>query len=245
MGLFSWSRGAIHFPALQTDLHSHLLPAVDDGAENVGDAIELVRSLQSLGYKKLITTPHIYQELYPNSLQTLEPAFARLNAALTEAGIDLPVRYAAEYFMDDYLDDLLKRREPLLTIHDNWVLVEMSFVQPPPDLDRRLFGLQVAGYKPILAHPERYNFWHADMDSLHGLKERGMLFQVNLLSLTGYYGKGVAEAARRMCREDLVDLFGTDCHHERHVAALKRGSSVLLKWVDPLIRKDRLLNAAL
>lgn len=242
MGLLSRDRTKVDFPSLRTDLHSHLLPGVDDGAKDPGESIELVRSLMDLGYEKIITTPHIYSELYPNSPTTLKPAFEKLKLALEEAAIGISLRFAAEYFLDDHLDSLLRQNEPLLTIHENWVLVETSFVQPHPDLDAKLFKLQVAGYKPILAHPERYAFWHGDKTIFHGFKEKGLLLQINLLSLTGYYGKGATEMAKYLLKADLVDLVGTDCHHERHVAALKKGAGELRKFLDPAIRSGRLLN---
>lgn len=190
----------------------------------------------------MVTTPHIYKELYANNRDTLRSSYESLLPALQAAGVDMPLRYAAEYFLDDHVDDLLKTGEPLLAIHENWVLVETSFVQPPMDLDRRLFDLQLAGYKPIMAHPERYPYWHNDRARYHTLKEKGFLLQVNLLSLTGYYGKGVAEAAKYLVKEALVDLVGTDCHHERHVAALQKGSGDMMRMLDPLLRKDKLLN---
>lgn len=227
------------------DMHSHLLPGVDDGAPDTEKSLDLIRSLQSFGYRKLITTPHIYSELYPNSPETLKPAYHLLETAMQEAGMDIPIRFAAEYFLDDHVDNLLRSGERLLTIHDNLVLVETSFVQAPLDLDRRLFDLQVAGYKPILAHPERYPYLHADKQKYHELRERGILLQVNLLSLTGYYGKPMAEVARYLIKNELVDLVGTDAHHERHTAALQKGADTISRQLEPLIRKDKLLNLSL
>lgn len=223
-------------------MHSHLLPGVDDGSPDPEASIALMKGLLSLGYQRFVTTPHIYRELYPNTRDTLQPAFAALQSALETAGLEVSIRYAAEYFLDDYFDELLRDRRDILTLHDNLVLVEISFVQPPMDLDRRLFDLQMAGYKPVLAHPERYNYWHDDRAQWQGLKERGILLQLNLLSLIGYYGRSVAETARYLVKEGLVDLVGTDCHHERHVSALKKGAGNIMDILDPLIRKDKLLN---
>ena len=224
-------------------MHSHLLAGVDDGAPDIETAKRLIDGLKSMGYTQLITTPHIYKEVYPNTPEILEPAYRLLLASLEEN--DIRIRYAAEYFLDDYVGDLLEKKQALLTIHDNWVLVETSFVQPTLDLNRRLFDLQVAGYKPVLAHPERYAYWHQDKQALHSFQDNGVLLQVNLLSLAGYYGKQVAESARYLVKEGLVDLVGTDCHHERHVAALRKEAGVILKALDPLLRKDRLLNPLL
>jgi protein-tyrosine phosphatase len=228
-----------------TDMHSHLLPGVDDGSPDVETSLKLIRSLQILGYQKLITTPHIYSELYPNSPDTLRPAYDLLEAAMQGAGFDIPIRFAAEYFLDDHVDTLLKEQQPLLTIYDNWVLVETSFVQAPLDLDRRLFDLQVAGYKPILAHPERYPYLHREKQKYHDLRERGILLQVNLLSLTGYYGKPIAETARYLIKNELVDLVGTDAHHERHTMALQKGVDIISQQLERLIQKGKILNMSL
>ncbi|TDX00073.1 tyrosine-protein phosphatase [Dinghuibacter silviterrae] len=223
-----------------TDMHSHLLPGVDDGASGVEASLGLIAGLRALGYRSLVTTPHVYSELYPNTPATLAPAFATLQEALTTS--EIPLRYAAEYFLDDYVDALLQDKNPLLCIYENWVLVETSFVQAPLDLDRRLFDVQLAGYKPILAHPERYPYWHLDRSKYHDFREKGLLLQVNLLSLTGYYGKAVADTARYLVKEEMVDLVGTDCHHERHIAALQKGAGDILRILEPLVRKDKLLN---
>jgi protein-tyrosine phosphatase len=241
---FFRNRGNIHLPFI-IDMHSHLLPGVDDGSPDVETSLSLIRSLTDIGFKKFITTPHIYSELYPNSPKTLQPAYEILQAAMAKEGMDIPIRYAAEYFLDDHVDHLLKEGEPLLTIQENKILVETSFVQPPLDLDRRLFDLQVAGYQVILAHPERYPYWHIDKQKYHELRERGILLQVNLLSLTGYYGKPIAEVARYLVKEELVDLVGTDCHHDRHASTLLKEVSTINKLLDPLLRKDKLLNPLL
>jgi protein-tyrosine phosphatase len=239
----NWRKNLFSGLPFNTDMHSHLLPAVDDGASNVEESIALIQGLCDLGYKNFVTTPHIYQDIYPNSPETLRPAHASLMSALEAAGLDVGLRFAAEYFLDDHLQELLKEgREKILTVYDNCVLVETSFTQLIMGLDDRLFELQAAGYKPILAHPERYGYWHAEKDQFHTLKERGILLQVNLLSLIGYYGRSVAETARYLVRQEIVDLVGTDCHHERHIGALRNGAKEILQILDPLIRKDKLLN---
>ncbi len=226
------------------DMHSHLLPGVDDGSPDVETSLSLIESLYDCGFRELITTPHIYKDLYPNTRDTLSVAYQELPKQLNAQG-DISLRFAAEYFLDEHVEELIKSGQPLLTIYDNWVLTEISFVQAPIDLDNRLFDLQVAGYKPIMAHPERYAYWHQQKQSYHELKERGVMLQVNLLSLTGYYGRQVAEAARYLVKEGLVDLVGTDCHHHRHATTIWRESGAILKLLDPLLKKDRLLNMQL
>jgi protein-tyrosine phosphatase len=226
------------------DMHSHLLPGVDDGSPDIGASLDLIGGLMELGYRKVVTTPHVYAELYPNTTAGLQNAYNELVPFLQEKG-DLSFHFAAEYFLDDHFKTLLKSGQPLLTIHDNWVLTETSFVQAPFDLDDQLFDIQMGGYQPILAHPERYAYWHGNKEKYHGLRERGILLQVNLLSLTGYYGKPVAETARYLVKEELVDLVGTDCHHQRHITALRKAADGLTKQLGTLLRKDKLLNTQL
>lgn len=212
---------------LGADMHSHLLPGIDDGADNYATSIELIKGLQSLGYKKLITTPHIFWELYPNTPEIITERLAKLRLSLQEAGIALDVHAAAEYYIDEHFMEALNKQSPLLTLSGNKVLVEFSMVTLPLDLSQVLFQLQIQGYQPVIAHPERYSYLLGRKDFFDELKETaGCLFQLNLLSLTGYYGKAVQELAEYLCRKEYYDFAGTDLHHERHLAALQKlGSS--------------------
>lgn len=205
---------------LKCDMHSHLIPGIDDGSPDVETSITLVEGLRKLGYEKIITTPHLMADLYPNSRTTILNGFDKLVKALQKRKIDIPVRAAAEYFLDDHFDSLLEKDEPLLTIKDNLVLVEFSFASIPIDYKQKLFNMQMKGYKPILAHPERYAYLHNRFELYEELKDFGCLFQVNLLSLIGYYGKNIEVAAEKLYKLKYIDLLGTDLHHERHMENL-------------------------
>lgn len=211
------------FAELKTDLHSHLVPGIDDGSPDLDTSIELITALAGLGYTSIITTPHVMVDLYPNSRERITEGAVAVQHALLERGIDIRFRAAAEYMLDAGFDRLLTTGEPLLTITDNIVLVECSFVSPPLDLKEKLFDLQIRGYRPLLAHPERYAYFHGS-GMYDELKYAGCLFQVNLLSLTGHYGKAVATAAQQLLRKNLVDFLGTDLHHSRHLQALTDSS---------------------
>lgn len=231
------------FGILKTDMHSHLLPGIDDGAPDVETSIQLIRGLMELGYEKFITTPHIYPDLYPNNRETIFNALELLKQKLQEENMVVDITPAAEYFIDDLFAELVESKEPLLTITKNWVLVEISFIAPPPDLNKTLFNLITNGYQPILAHPERYSYYHNKREIYHRFKDQGCLLQINLLSLTGYYGKSVQDAARYLVKEQLVDLVGTDLHHERHLQAMHNNS--LIQEVHAIIEKGQLLNSSL
>jgi tyrosine-protein phosphatase YwqE len=229
---------------LVTDMHSHLIPGIDDGATDPDNSIELISGLMELGYQKFIATPHILWDIFKNNKATIHPAFEKLKAALSENNINVPMKFAAEYFLDYHVDELIEDEIPLLTLKDNWVLVEFSFVSAPLDLKEKLFSLQMSGYQPVIAHPERYTYFGRTKEKYEELKEAGYFLQVNLLSLTGYYGKIPQEIANMLVKNKLVDLLGTDLHHERHLHALQSATQ-LTDTIKLLQDSGTLLNPTL
>lgn len=229
---------------LVTDMHSHIIPGIDDGSQSVETSVALVRGLADLGYKKLIATPHILWDLYKNNEQTISPALLELQNALDETDIRLPIQFAAEYFLDDHVEEQMEQHIPLLTIHKNWVLTEFSFISAPLDLKEKLFALQMAGYHPVLAHPERYGYFSRDKTVLDNLHEAGYHFQVNLLSFTGYYGKGPQELADYLVKKKYIDLLGTDMHHIRHLQTLQ-SATLLTDIIKEIQDSGTLQNASL
>lgn len=226
---------------LRTDIHSHLLPGIDDGAADVETSIKLVQGLRELGYERFVTTPHVMWDLYRNDADSIGKAYRQLEVGLHANRQQVPIRAAAEYFLDHYFDELLDSNVPLLTIKDNWVLVEFSFVTPPMNFKEKIFNLQIKGYQPILAHPERYNYFVQEKEVFDELRTAGCMFQLNLLSLTGYYGKGPLELAKHLIRKKMVSLLGTDLHHERHLQAL-RSAGPALRAVKELLDSGAILN---
>lgn len=210
----------LSFP-FDTDIHSHILPGIDDGSPDIETSLALVRGLYSLGIRKSVATPHIIADMYRNTPETINAALLLLQEAVAKEGIDMEITAAAEYMLDDYFMKLVRTEKKLLTIHDNIVLTEQSYATPSGNLNEISFELMSAGYRPIMAHPERYVFYQGRFDEFHHLKDLGFLLQVNLLSLTGYWGKGVTKAARYLFDNDLVDFVATDLHHDRHLHALQ------------------------
>lgn len=233
----------IDYSMLGVDMHSHLLPGIDDGSPDAATSVSYIKKMMELGYRKFITTPHAYPDLYPNNPATIQAALAVLQKQLQEEAVDVEVHAAAEYFIDDTFADRLKNKEQLLTLHNNFVLVEISFMQPPPDLNEVLFELIVQGYQPVLAHPERYNFYHSKKEIYHRFKDQGCLLQINLLSLIGYYGKSVQDAAHFLVQEKLVDLVGTDLHHQRHLEAMQHPQ--MMQELQTVLQFNHILNARL
>ncbi|MDX1910532.1 MAG: CpsB/CapC family capsule biosynthesis tyrosine phosphatase [Saprospiraceae bacterium] len=209
-----------NYSVLGTDMHSHLLPGIDDGAPDLETSLGLIGQLQALGFRQIYTTPHIREGLYPNTPELVLKKRDEVQTALQQAGLTVNFDVAAEYFLDESFDAAL-RGSALLCLPGRRVLIEMSPRQPYPDLHRVLFDLQMSGYHPVLAHPERYTYYKRTED-YEQLKTLGCSLQVNMLSLTGYYGKPVQAAAQMIIQGKLADFLATDLHHERHVEKLQQ-----------------------
>jgi protein-tyrosine phosphatase len=203
------------------DIHSHLLPGIDDGAKTVSDTLRLINAFEKIGVSQFITTPHISHYLWNNSPETILRNHSETTILLAEKDIKKPFRAAAEYFMDDWFEKHFIT-EKLLALKDNYVLVEMSYMNPPVQLYKILFDLQVAGYKPVLAHPERYLFYHKNFPEYEKLKKAGCLFQLNLLAVVGYYGEEIMKIAEQLLKRGMYDFVGTDVHHDNHIEALNK-----------------------
>jgi len=203
------------------DIHSHLLPSIDDGAKTIDNTISLIKGLEEIGFKKFITTPHVMAEVWNNSRVQIEKKYNKTIIEITIPKIEQQFKAAAEYMIDAQFSELFKK-EPLLTLKENFVLVEMSYLNPPFKLHETLYDLQTAGYQPILAHPERYNFYQNSLNDYKKLKDMGCLFQLNLLSTVGYYGPNVAKATELLLKNGLIDFVGSDVHHQNHLESLKK-----------------------
>lgn len=204
------------------DIHSHLLPGVDDGSKSFDESLDLLKKMEEYGFKKIVLTPHSMEGVWENSRDFLEKRFFEFKEflkAVDFTGVEL--RLAAEYMLDSNFSTLLKT-EKLLTVKDNYLLIELSYLSAPVNLYETLFEIQIAGYKPILAHPERYGFFHQNFEEYYKLKEVGCLFQLNLLSLSNYYGKDVQTIAKKLLKANLIDLVGSDTHHLKHLNYLEK-----------------------
>ena len=224
------------FPEGFVDIHSHLLPDIDDGAKNLDNSIELIQKMSSYGIKNLITTPHVLGDVYPNSSKTILEKLELVKKELIKRNItDVSIKASAEYMMDEQFSKLLEKGD-ILTLKDNYILVEMSYFNPPINLYEILFEIQLKGYKPVLAHPERYLFYHNSFDNYYKLKKAGCLFQLNLLSLTEQYGKHVQKTSGKLLKKNIYDYVGTDTHHQKHLELLKKiGNKNTLKKISYLM----------
>ena len=217
------------------DIHSHILPGIDDGAKDVNESVKLITEMKKLGFSKIIGTPHTYAGLYENTNETINDAFRKLKVKIPK-GIE--IGFASEYMIDESIINKANEKQ-LLCIKDNFILVEMSYVAPPRFLFEIIFELRVNGYIPILAHPERYFFLHVDKKKYHKLKNAGCLFQINLLSTTGYYGEDVLKISDYLIQENMIEYCGSDTHSIKHINQIKN-STVKLKKINNF---NRILNA--
>jgi tyrosine-protein phosphatase YwqE len=199
-------------------MHSHLIPGVDDGAKDVADSIQIISGLKELGFHKLYTTPHTLQDIHPNNHESLKRGYGLLEGQLPS---DITLDLSSEYYMDEQFANQVAEGS-VMPLPGNRLLIEFSQISRPHDLEEVIFDLGIKGYQIILAHPERYLFFHKNFDYYMRLKEMGVELQVNALSLTDHYGKHVKSIADKLIEKDMIDFIGTDIHHVRHLEGLKR-----------------------
>ncbi len=219
------------FSFLETDMHSHLIPAMDDGSRSPEDSLNMIGELQRLGYRKIITTPHIKWDYFKNTARTIREAYERLLPEVQRCYPDLTFEVAAEYYLDEHFIELIRQKE-LLTFSGNKVLMEFSFVNRPVFHEQVFFDLSSAGYQPVLAHFERYPYYHGSLKEAESWRKRGVWIQLNLNSLSGHYGKEVRQQAIDMIESGCVDLVGTDCHRMQHLQVME--SLLTSRYLDKL-----------
>ncbi len=230
----------IDLSTLHADMHSHLIPGIDDGAKTIEDSIELIRFLHQKGYSKLVTTPHVMSDYFRNTPEIILQGLETVREAVKQEGIPVSIDAAAEYYIDDGFIRKLEE-EKLLTFGDNFLLMEVSYINPPDSVTEVFFRSQVLGYRPILAHPERYPFWYRDLDQYKRFYEMGVILQLNLNSLCGYYGPDAKKIAEKLIDMEIIGALGTDMHHTRHANALDQVTRerYLQKVLDmPLINRE-------
>ena len=207
-------------------------------------ALQLIRGLMDLGYKKVITTPHVNGASYPNTPEIIGAGQAAVIDALRREGIEVEFRAAAEYLMDDQFTETLAAGGYFLTLKDNLILVELPFSVPAINLRNILFDLQLKGYQPVLAHPERYLYFGINKGWYDQLRDAGCLFQLNLLSFIGHYGPEALQLANYLIKKKYVEYLGTDMHHQKHLQLI-RSSPAIFRTVDKLVDAGLIRNPQL
>lgn len=228
---------------LKTDLHSHLFSGIDDGSKSMEESVSLVEKMISLGYKKLIVTPHIMCDFYKNDAEIIKNSREELMKELDSKGIKIDIEIAAEYYIDFEFENSLLNTDLMTFGDDNYILIEFSYLNCPVNSRTVIFDLQSKGYKVVIAHPERYIFWFEDFDKLVELKNSGVYFQINLVSLFGYYSKKSQEVARRLLDNDMVSFVGSDTHNMRHLNAIEQ--NLRDPYMHKVIESPYIMNKSL
>ena len=194
------------------DIHCHILPGIDDGSPDIETSRIILNKYIDLGFKKLYATPHTMGEIYPNTPETIHTALSKVKSL----GMEIDITAASEYMLDEVFDEHLMS-DNLLFLNHNYVLVELSYFQAPINLEQIIFKITSKGHIPILAHPERYAFYHGKLNIFKNLKAKGCLLQLNALSLSKHYGSSVQKMAFQLMEAGLLDYIGTDTHRLDHL----------------------------
>jgi len=230
----------IDFSVVGVDLHSHLIPGIDDGAKDLDDSVTIIKQLIGQGFSKIITTPHIMSDLYKNTPETINSGLEILKRRLENDNIEINISAAAEYYVDYDFEQRIGN-ENFLTFGEKYILIEFSFLESPRNMYDIIFKLQLEGYVVVLAHPARYQYF--DLKDYESLINRGVLFQLNLLSLIGYYSNQVKANAKLLIDNKFVSFVGTDCHNLNH-ARLYPKCMISKSWHE-LVNSGTLINSKL
>ncbi|MDX2190088.1 MAG: CpsB/CapC family capsule biosynthesis tyrosine phosphatase [Bacteroidota bacterium] len=218
----------------QTEFHNHLLPNIDDGVESVEESIQIINILHGLGINRIITTPHIMSDFYKNTPQNIGDKLELVQKSIQDQNISVVLEAAAEYYLDEGFIEMLNKNKPFLFFGDGYVLFETSYMNESPFLTKVIFDLKNAGYKPILAHPERYTYFRGNMKMYESVYEKGIYFQLNMNSLTGYYAPEVKKIAEKLIDAEMVDFIGTDCHGMKHVPIITK--AITMPYYEKLLQ---------
>jgi len=223
---------------INIDLHSHFIPEIDDGCQSIEESLVLIQQMKKLGYKKLITTPHIMWHRYPNTIKIIKQALFELRGMLKVKNIDIELDATSEYYFDEHFIGLIERKE-LLPFGKNYILFELPYTTRPESLEETIIKMIELEYKPILAHPERYRFLTSVRD-YRVLKEMGLLFQINANSLVGYYGAEVQKKSIMLGQKGMVDFIGSDIHHQKQMDSFKE--AIFSNHIEMIFRNNKILN---
>ena len=230
---------AIDFSQLAVDMHSHLIPGIDDGAKNMDETIAMLAKFEALGYKKVITTPHVYSDCYRNTPETILGGLKNVQQTAKDLGLTIEIEAAAEYYCDEYFLDLIEKKE-LLSIDNKYVLMEFSFHAEMDNWREFVFGVRAAGYTPIIAHFERYMYWIGSTKVAQEMVELGAKLQLNYNSLAGHYGPSIKKQAELLISNNLISFLATDCHRIQHLRIMEDNANNA--FVHKLLNSGLLLN---
>ena len=224
---------------LECDIHSHLIPCIDDGTKSIDESVEIIKRLRKLGYRKIITTPHVMVDFYKNSTADIINGMEKLKVAIKKEKIDIEIEAAAEYYLDEGFLNRLENKD-ILSFASSYLLFETSYISKPNNLEEIIFQIQSDGFIPVMAHPERYKYIQGNLKIYKYLKDIGILFQCNINSFAGYYGEMAQKNIKILSKNGLIDFFGSDIHKIKHLEVLEQ--VILTKEFKDTFNKNNILN---
>jgi protein-tyrosine phosphatase len=232
---------AVSLNHIGVDIHSHIIPGIDDGVETVEEAVAMAAKMQSLGYSRIITSPHVMWDCYRNTPEIISKGLEDVRQGAKAAGLSIKIDAAAEYFIDEHFNEMINTGQQLMTLPGNRLLVELPYSTPLMNTSENLFAIIGKGYQPVLAHPERYTYFYSDPSVYKKLADGGCELQVNILSLTGYYGDNILKMAEWLLKNNLVTFLGTDAHKIQHLEMIQKSNKH--NWVtDYPFQNEKLMN---
>lgn len=225
---------------LNWDMHNHLLPGIDDGAQNEATTLAMLNNYIEMGYEKLTATPHVMSDFYLNTPEIIEEKYKIARTIIKANELPLELSFAAEYYIDGVLVNSLRNDGKLMTFGDNYILIETSFLSKPMVFESFVFDLISKGYQPVFAHPERYVYFHEDYEALERMIQLGLKLQINLLSILGHYSPQAKKLAQWMIEHKHYHFLGTDAHKPVHIQMLNE------VYKDPHFHKidfDKVINS--
>lgn len=215
------------------DLHSHILPGIDDGAQNMEEAIEMARIAEKDGVKKIVATPHMFR--YPfifKDLGIIEKKWRELTWILKENDINVDVLLGAEvHISHDLMNGIRKNRKPFVIHQSSYMIVEFPPHNVVAGVIKLFFDLLSEGITPIISHPERNLVFQRNPELLFKLIQMGGLSQANSGSFSRYYGKRVQETVYYFLEMNLIHFIGSDCHNARSSATRLSEAACRIKEV--------------
>lgn len=233
----------INLDLIKVDMHAHLLPGIDDGSTSMENSMELISGLKDLGYQKVMATPHVMYDFYKNPTDKILSGLDEVRNSLAANNIDIEIEASAEYYFDEELKERLSKKDILGFGKENYLLFEFSYFNEHQGVKEVLTEMFEKGYTPLLAHPERYPYFVEELHKYNELKEMGLKFQLNLLSLTGHYGESAIHGANYLIDNGFIDFIGTDTHRMSHIEGLKK--ALKTERLHDLINSGNILNHSL
>lgn len=219
------------------DMHSHILPGIDDGSQSIEESIKMIKEAKETGFTAIVSTSHYIEESYNFSRYEREELIKNINEGLQAENIDIKIYNGAEAYVSTNLTELIEKEE-LPTINESkYLLMELPMHSEILYLDNIIYDLKTNGITPIIAHPERYSYVQKNLKILQDLINKGVLFQANYGSIIGKYGKEAKKTVKKLLKNNMIHFLGTDTHRS---GTIYTQMDKILKKLEKLIGKEKL-----